>query len=275
MINGKNMYRTIVVESDGPIGLICLNRPRVLNAINREMTEEVTHALGKFSNDEGIRVIVLRGEGKAFSSGFDLSQNESPETLEQWQTWVEKDFEFIMQFWHCEKPTIAAVHGHCIAGAFELALACDITVAAEGTRFGEPEVRFGAGIVCQLLPWVVGSKIARELLLTGIDRLDTERALATGIINHIVQAENLVAEAKRIARDIASASQTAVRVTKKAINSNFEVMGINSGLRSGLDACVMIAGTDDDEHREFDSIRRKEGLRAALSWRDAKFSSRE
>ena len=103
-----------------------------------------------------------------------LSHNEERHVLErivltneQWRKVLETDFDFIMQFWDCPKPTIAAVHGFCLAGAFELALACDITVAAEGTRFGEPEARFGSGIIAMLLPWVTGPKQAKELLLTG------------------------------------------------------------------------------------------------------------
>src|SRR5207249_4017480 len=83
-------------------------------------------------------------------------------------------------FWHCPKPTIAAVHGYCIGGAFELSLACDVTVAAQSTKFGSPEVKFGSGAVALLLPWVAGPKAAKELLLTGDDQLSAERALAIG-----------------------------------------------------------------------------------------------
>ena len=90
-----------------------------------------------------------------------------------------------MAFWDCPKPTIAAIHGYCIGGAFELSLACDITVAAAGTRLGAPEVKFGSGAVAMLLPFVTGAKAAKEILLTGDDHLSAERALALGIVNHV------------------------------------------------------------------------------------------
>src|SRR5205814_9814834 len=99
---------------------------------------------------------------------------------------LETDFDFLAQFWDSLKPTIAAVHGFCLAGAFELALACDITVAAEDTRFGEPEVRFGSGIVALLLPWITGPKQAKELLLTGNDRISAERAMEIASVNRVV-----------------------------------------------------------------------------------------
>ena len=91
-----------------------------------------------------------------------------------------------MQFWDCPKPTIAAVHGFALAGGFEMALSCDLTIAAEGTRFGEPEVRFGSGIVALLLPWMTTPKLAKELLLTGNDQIDAQRALGMGIVNRVV-----------------------------------------------------------------------------------------
>ena len=93
-----------------------------------------------------------------------------------------------MGFWHCPKPTISAVHGHCLAGGCELALACDITIASEDAIFGEPELRFGAGIVCLILPWLTGPKQAKELIFTGNDRIPAERALAMGLVNRVVPA---------------------------------------------------------------------------------------
>ena len=93
-----------------------------------------------------------------------------------------------MQFWDCPKPTIAAVHGYCLGGAFEIAMSCDIAVAAAGTRFGEPEPRFGSGNICMLLPWITSPKFAKELLLTGRDDIDAERAMAMGLVNQVVPA---------------------------------------------------------------------------------------
>ena len=129
--------------------------------------------------------------GRAFSAGFDLKAGAAAagqRGLADWRRVLEADFDFIMAFWDCPKPTIAAVHGYCIGGAFELSLACDITVAAAGTRLGAPEVKFGSGAVAMLLPFVAGAKAAKEILLTGDDHLTAERALALGIVNRVAPA---------------------------------------------------------------------------------------
>src|SRR5260370_2157881 len=131
-----------------------------------------------------------------------------------------------MQVWDCPKQPIAAVHGYCLAGAFELALACDITVAAAGTWFGEPEVRFGSGIVAMLLPWFTGPKQAKELLLTGNDRISAERALEIGIVNRVVPEGQQLEQAMEIARGIAAAAPASVQMTKRAIHRRSDVMGM-------------------------------------------------
>src|SRR5258708_13607426 len=157
------------VRKEGRVGIMTFNRPEVLNAFNPELVEAVGGTLSSLSTDPAVAAIVVNGAGRACSAGFDLKASAAMEDLtnEQWRKVLETDFDFIMQFWDCPNPTIAAVHGFCLAGAFELALACDITVAAEGTRFGEPEARFGSGIIAMLLPWLTGPKQAKELLLTG------------------------------------------------------------------------------------------------------------
>ena len=139
-------FKTIIYEVNGPLALIRLNRPDKLNAINVLMVEELNQAMDKAENDPQVRVITLGGEGKAFSAGFDLeSENDSDTDKEQaLREELTRDFNLIMRFLDSPKPTIAAVHGYCLGGGFEIALACDLTVAAEECRFGEPEVRFGS-----------------------------------------------------------------------------------------------------------------------------------
>ncbi len=143
---------------------------------------------------------------------------------------MERQFDFIMAFWDCPKPTIALVHGFCMAGAFEVALACDITIAAEGTRFGEPEVRFGTGIVAMLLPWAVLPKHAKEMLLTGNDKMDAARAAEIGIVNHVVAGDELLEAGRRMGLDIAAAAGPSVFFTKRAMNRTYEIMGMREAL---------------------------------------------
>jgi enoyl-CoA hydratase len=263
----------IKTRRDGPVAIITLDRPDVLNALNTPLMEQVTAAMREFAAAQDVRAIVLHGSGRAFSAGFDLKESAARNIagLEQWREVLEYDFKFLMQFWDCPKPVIAAVHGFCLAGAFEMALSCDVTVAAEGTRFGEPEVRFGSGIVALLLPWAVGPKAAKELLLTGNDRVDATRALQLGIVNHVVPAGQELGKALDIARDMAAAAPLSVELTKRAINRTYEMMNMRQALLAALDIDTLIEAGGGPERAEFNRIRKEQGLKAAIEWRDARF----
>ncbi|MCC7048298.1 MAG: enoyl-CoA hydratase/isomerase family protein [Alphaproteobacteria bacterium] len=264
---------TIKVRREGRVGVLTLNRPQVLNALNRTLMREVTEAMNGFVQDEGVLAIVVNGEGRAFSAGFDMKESAQRQTttIDQWRAVLQADFDFIIQFWDCPKPTIAAVHGYCLAGAFELALSCDVTVAAEGTRFGEPEPRFGSGIIAMLLPWVAGPKATKELLLTGTDQVDARRALEIGIVNHVVPAGQELEKAMGIANDVAASAPLSVQLTKRAINRTYEMMGMRQALLAALDTDVLIEAQGGPERAEFNRLRREKGLKAALEWRDSRF----
>ena len=266
-------YECIAVERDGKIGILTFNRERVLNAFNPSLVEETGRAMADLAADEAVHAIVVRGAGRAFSAGFDLkaSVERKPEGPADWEAILKADFDFIMQFWDCPKPTLAAVHGHCLAGAFELALACDVTVAAESTMFGEPEVRFSSGIIAMLLPWATGPKQAKELLLTGNDRISAERMYEFGLVNRVVPDGEEFDTAMAIARDMANAATHSVRMTKRAINRAYEIMGMRQALLAALDIDIQIESTMTPDKAEFKRIREEEGLKAALAWRDAKF----
>jgi enoyl-CoA hydratase len=262
---------TLVIERRGAVAILSFNRPRVLNAFDGPLVEATTRAMAALSDDEEVLAIVVRGQGRAFSAGFDLKAGAATagqRTLADWRRVLEKDFAFIMAFWDCPKPTIAAIHGFCIGGAFELSLACDITVAAAGTRLGAPEVKFGSGAVAMLLPFVTGAKAAKEILLTGDDHLSAERALALGIVNHVTPAGEELAKAIAIAENIAAADPTAVQLSKRAINRSFEAMGLKAALAQALEVDIFIEGAGGPKRAEFDRIRREFGLKAALAWRD-------
>src|SRR5439155_25792488 len=142
------------------------------NAMNRVMLEEMQAACDAVEADAAVRSLVLTGAGTAFSSGFDLKEQaaDPPQGVGPWRAALDRDFRAVMRFWHLSKPTIGAVRGPALAGGCELALACDLTVAGEDAMFGEPELKFGAGIVVMLLPWITGPKQAKEMILTGNDR---------------------------------------------------------------------------------------------------------
>lgn len=264
-------HKTIEIERRGRIAILTFARPAVLNAFDGVLVEETMTALADLGRDDTVSAIVVRGSGRAFSAGFDLKAGAATagsRTIEDWRRMLELDFNFIMGFWDCPKPTIAAVHGYCIGGAFELSLACDVTVADAGTRFGAPEVKFGSGAVALLLPWLCGPKVAKELLLTGEDRLTAERALALGIVNHVVPDGEGLDKALEIAEAMVAASPSAVRLTKLAINRSFDAMGMRAALASALELDIYIEASGGPERAEFDRIRREQGVKAAIQWRD-------
>ncbi len=266
-------FETIKYEKDGPLAWITLNRPEKLNAISQTMAAEILLATDKAQCDDEVSVILVKGEGRAFSAGFDLEpepeeEQDEDEKLQALKLELHHDFDMIMRFWHSPKPTIAAVHTYCLGGAMELAVACDLTIAAAGCRFGEPEVKFGSGAVAMILPYICGPKRAKEILLTGNDRISAEQAEAWGLINRVVRPENLEIRARELALEIARNDQHAVRITKQAINKTYEFGKMRNALKHALELDIAIETTETEESRRFNEILRKEGAKAAIDWRD-------
>jgi enoyl-CoA hydratase len=264
-------YTAIKLSVEEGIGIITLNRPKQLNALNSVMMVELLEALTALENDPAVKAIVLNAEGRAFSAGFDLKESaaKKPTTLDDWTALLEADFAFIMRFWDCPKPTVSAVHGYCLAGALELALACDLTVADRTAIFGEPEVRFGSAIVALLVPWIVAPKFAKELLLTGADDITAERAMQMGLVNQVVEAGQALPRALALAGAMRSAAAHSVRLTKQVINRSLDIRGLRESLKAGLDTAMLIEANMSPERIEFNRIRASEGLKAAIAWRNA------
>jgi len=266
-------FETIQYQTEGPLAWISLDRPEKLNAINQQMVREILLATDKAQCDDEVRVIILKGEGRAFSAGFDLEDEtktelDEDEALQELKAELHHDFDLIMRFWDSPKPTIAAVHTYCLGGAMELAVACDLTIAAKGCRFGEPEVKFGSGIVAMILPFVCGPKRAKEILLTGNDRITSEQAEAWGLINRVVKPENLLTRAREVALEIARNDQLSVRITKQAINSTYEFGKMRNALKHALELDITIESTETEESKVFNDILKREGAKAAIDWRD-------
>lgn len=267
-------YTTIVVDKLGPVARLTLNRPERANALNRAMLEEIGAALDEAEKDADIRVLIVRGAGTAFSSGFDLKEQmeRPPRGVEEWRPVLRRDFETIMRFWHFPRPTIAAVRGPCLAGACELALACDLTIAADDAFFGEPELKFGAGIVAMILPWIVGPKVAKEIILTGEDRVSAARAKDIGMVNRVVPAAELDAAALALAQHIAAIDPDLVKQTKNAINRAYEAQNMLTALEEALAIDLAVEGAGSPDKAQFMAIARRDGLKVALAWRDGRFA---
>ncbi|QVN04042.1 acryloyl-CoA reductase [Pseudomonas rhodesiae] len=268
-----NSFTTLSYEVDGGIAHLMLDRPERLNALGKIALVEINAAMDLAEEDPSVKAIIISGKGKAFSSGFDLKEQMAsrPEGAAAWREILARDFSTTMRFWDCPKPTIAAVHGSCLAGAFEIALACDITIASEDATFGEPELKFGAGIVTMLLPWMIGPKQAKEIILCGIDDIPAEEARRLGIVNRVVPIGKHLEEAIKVARTIAVIDPNLMKSTKAAINLSVEAMGMKGALQQALDIDHAIESKGSPDKRAFMDIAREGGLKAALAWRDQRF----
>lgn len=266
-------YETIRFTADGPVAQIELHRPERVNALGKAMLLEIQDAMNAFEADAALRVLVLHGAGRGFSSGFDLKEQmtRNPQGAQVWREILDLDFDTTMRFWDCPKPTVAAIHGPCMAGAFEMALACDLSVCSKNAIFGEPELKFGAGIVTMLLPWMVGPKAAKDIILTGDDSVTADRALALGIVSRVVPDGEHLTVALNLARNIAVIDPDLVRYTKKALNRTYEIQGMRAALDAALDIDHAIESAGSPDKKCFMDLAREQGLKTALAWREARF----
>lgn len=267
-------FNSILYQAENQIAHITLNRPERLNALDKATLIEINTAMDLAEADEQVRAIVLSGSGRAFSSGFDLKaqMDAQPSGEKVWREILDLDFNTTMRFWNSPKPTIAAVHGACMAGAFEFALSCDIAIASEEAIFGEPELKFGAGIVTLLLPWVIGPKKAKDIIFTGQDRISAADALQMGIVSRVVKTGSHVKVAMQIAKSIALVDPNVVMGTKKAMNESYEFQGIQKALKNALDIDHQIESVGSPDKKAFMEIARERGMREAIAWRDARFA---
>lgn len=223
-------FQHILVEVRDGVGLVTLDRPEALNALSDPLIAELTQAIDSFEADAGIGCILLAGSAKAFAAGADIKEMQDKDFAE-----VYRD-DFISGSWsrlaRCRKPVVAAVAGYALGGGCELAMMCDVVIAAEDAKFGQPEITIGtipAVGGTQRLPRVVGKAKAMELCLTGrtMDAAEAERA---GLVSRVVKAEDLLEEALATARKIAAMPRQAAMMIKEAINSAYETP-LAQGLR--------------------------------------------
>jgi enoyl-CoA hydratase len=249
---------------------LTLNRPAKLNAISHELREALTEAIAAAIDDDAVRVIVLAGAGRAFCAGYDLGETQ-PDSAWGWRGVLGEDVEATLAIWRSPKPVIAQVHGYALAGGLELAMACDLIVAARDAQLGEPEIRFGSAPVTLLMPYLIGQKKTRELLMTG-DLIDGTEAHRIGLVNRVVAPERLEAEVDALADRLARVPPDVMAPTKLMLNRAMEAAGFMDAVAAGLDVQSFI--NMSATQREFDAVVRREGLKAALAWRDERYDER-
>jgi enoyl-CoA hydratase len=263
-------------ETDDKVSVITLDRADKLNAINAVMKEQIISAFARADKDAATSVIVLRANGRSFSAGFDIGHSPDrgkdsgaadPNT---WDPILHRSFDFGMAPWSATKPVIASVQGHVLGGGCELTLMCDLTIAGDDAKFGEPEVRFSHLGPLMVMPWFIGLKRARELLFFG-DMIDAKTALQFGMINRVVPAAELREATMKYAKRLSLISPEALRWGKRVINRGAEIAGFRAALEAGVDSFVSLYATQTDVGKEFGRIVAEKNLKAALEWRAAQF----
>src|SRR5207247_11124659 len=202
---------------DGRVGIVTLNRPDKLNAISPELKRRLIERFDEADRDPATRVVVLRAEGRSFCAGYDIGPNPARAARRgnalAWHASLTDDIALEMTPWDMKKPVIASVQGHCLGGGCELAMMCDLTIAADDAVFGEAEIRFSNVGPALIMPFVIGFKRARELLYLG-DPIDAQTALQYGMVNRVVPRAELPAAALRASPPIALDSPEPLASTK-------------------------------------------------------------
>jgi enoyl-CoA hydratase len=256
-------YETILVEKRDRVGLVTLNRPKALNALCAQLIAELEQALNDLESDAGIGAIVVTGSDRAFAAGADIKEMKDRTFIDVFTSdFITKGWERLAQ---CRKPTIAAVSGFALGGGCEIAMMCDMIIAAETAKFGQPEITIGtipgAGGT-QRLTRAVGKAKAMDLVLTG-RMMDAAEAERSGLAARVVPADKLLEEALAVAAKIASFSLPAVMIAKEAVNQAFET-GLAEGLKFERRVFHATFGTEDQ----------KEGMAAFAEKRPPQFKHR-
>jgi len=258
-------WNNIAVEKNEGIGVLTINRPKVLNALNEETLVEIGKAIDQFAEDEEIKVIIITGAGdKAFVAGADIAFMQNLTPLEA-RKFARLGQSVLGKIENLSKPVIAAVNGFALGGGCELAMACDIRIAAQTAKFGQPEVNLGliAGFGgTQRLTRLVGPGRAKEILFTA-DMYDADAAFKMGLANHVVAKEELMSFCTNMAKKIASRGPVAVQLSKEAVNEGLE-MDLEKAFMHEADLFGLVFATED----------RDEGISAFLSKKKPEFKGR-
>ena len=225
-------------------------------------------ALADAAEASEIRVIVIAGAGRSFCAGYDLSEPAGPESPSES---LRHSLDRLLEIFDHPHPVIAQVHGHCLAGGCDLMMMCDLAVASDDAVFGQPEIRFGSTVVAQVMPWLIGARRAKELILTGDDRLDAVEAERIGLVNRVVPRDRLEDETMQLAQEMAVVDPAAMTLTKRAINRSWETAGFRQALIEGVELGAEIESARVPEREEFDRIAAEQGLKEAIRWRDQRF----
>lgn len=252
----------VLVEREPPIALVTLNREDRLNALDNRTTRILHDAIESLAKDPSIRTIIITGRGRAFCAGSDIHEYNKMEKVVEYMEHQKLGRMVYDLIENLEKPVIAAVNGYCLGGGLELALVCDVIVASDNAKFGDPTLRLGVipgGGTTQRLTRIIGRNMVKELLFTG-EFIRAEEARQLGLVNKVVAAEKLIEESKNMAVKVAKMAPLALAKAKKLVNEGTEAP-LNVSLSYEIEATVALFGTED----------RVEGMKAFIEKREPNF----
>lgn len=268
--------KRILVEQNGPVTWLILNRPEKLNAMDADLLTEFSHTLAELKDDDACRVVVIRGAGTSFSTGYDLATTPTPHgdaygpgpsSVDDLHR-LTANMDRYLAIWDFPKPVIAAVHGYCLAGASQLCVFCDLTIVADDAQIGVPSLPLGAGLIGPLWATLIGPKRAKQIFFQSGSKISGAQAADWGWANFSVPADDLFEEVQKLGERISRIPAELLDIEKRAINRASEVASIRAVGAIGADADAIAHQTRSV--RDLANLVREKGPRAAI----AEFESR-
>lgn len=252
-------FDTITYHSENAIATIALNRPKVLNAMNKQLWQDLKAALVNAARDAEVKVVIITGTGRAFSTGADLKESKT-RTIDEYREYLNELQETSRYILYYEKPTIAAINGYALGSGYELALACDIRLAADNAQIGSPEAKVASSVTggaLRLVQDLIGPGKAKELLYTG-ESIDGRTAARIGLVNQAVAPEELMEHTRAMAAKIAANSAFSLKMIKKGLNLARGEASLEAVMAYEVEACLACVSTKDRVQALDDFEKRKD-----------------
>lgn len=264
-------FQDIEIETRGTVTRIVINRPERLNSLRMTITDrEIVEALAAIEADESVRAVILTGSGqRAFCTGWDMEAiDEVP--LDKLEAMVRANLELFFKIWHLRQPVIAAINGYAIGAGSGIALACDLALASDTARLGEPEIRHGALSPFLMLPFLTHGRIAHEMYYTG-DLMPADELLRAGLVNRVVPLAELEAASWAYAERIARVPAYGLQMKKRSLRLAYDIMGASTAVRQHALADTLVIGANTAEQKHLMDILVEKGMKAFLDARDGPF----
>ncbi|MXZ81737.1 MAG: enoyl-CoA hydratase/isomerase family protein [Gammaproteobacteria bacterium] len=268
-------YQHLTCHIEEKICTITLNRPEVLNAVNRKLCSEIAEALHAADRNPDVNVVVMNGAGRAFCSGHDLKGDaEEPREIYGYYEHYKAEFEEFTAIWKINTPVIVSAHGYCIGKGFEFAMMADVSILSEEVTLGLGEMRYGIPAITLTLPWKTGMNSAKEMVLTGLD-VSAREAKERGLITMVCKRDELEALTQKVARRMALMPRDMQRMHKSYMNRVYETMGFWKANKDYLEILAILGTQVVPEYARFSETTIKRGLKAALQEANAPFDELE